>query len=107
MNKEGISSEHINGYSEEEFTHFGVAQRVKENQAEVGLGIKAIANIYNLDFITLHKERYDLLMTEEFMNTKKGQLILKILQSSSFKEEIMTLGGYDTRKMGEVIWKSV
>ncbi|MBT9151057.1 MAG: Molybdopterin molybdenumtransferase [candidate division WS2 bacterium] len=107
LNKEGISSEHINGYSEEEFTHFGVAQRVKENQAEVGLGIKAIANIYNLDFITLHKERYDLLMTEEFMNTKKGQLILKILQSSSFKEEIMTLGGYDTRKMGEVIWKSV
>lgn len=106
LNKEGISSEHIKGYSEEEFTHFGVAQRVKENQAEVGLGIKAIANLYNLDFIALHKERYDLLMTEEFMNTKKGQHILKILQSGSFKEEIMALGGYDTREMGEVIWKS-
>ena len=46
-----ISPESIVGYSQEEYTHLGVATAVASGRADCGLGIAAAARALDLDFI--------------------------------------------------------
>ena len=56
-----------------------------------------------IEFIPLQKERLELVITEEGLNKPVGQLLLSTLASSSFKEEIAGLGGYELSEMGDLV----
>jgi putative molybdopterin biosynthesis protein len=64
----GISEDQISGYEHEEYTHMGVAASVANSVADVGLGIRSAARALGLDFVPVAWERYDLLMTKEFLH---------------------------------------
>ncbi|KAF2956939.1 molybdopterin biosynthesis protein [Marinitoga sp. 38H-ov] len=106
LDKKDISPKKIHGYSDEEYSHVNLALKIKKDMADVGLGIKAAANIYDLDFVPIALERYDLLIHESFINDKRFELIMNIITSKEFKEEAYNLGGYilkDTGKIWEVV----
>ncbi|MCD6450648.1 MAG: molybdopterin biosynthesis protein, partial [Thermotogaceae bacterium] len=106
LKKKNISPDDISGYSDEEYSHVNLALKIKKDMADVGLGIRAAANIYDLDFIPVSYERYDLLIHESFLNDKRFELVMNIIASKEFKEEAERLGGYllkDAGKMWEVV----
>lgn len=100
----GIKRQDILGYGEEELTHLAVASKVARGEADVGLGIEKVAmQFVNLDFIPLHKERYDLVIRLEDLERPHFQALISILRSSAFRNEVQGIGGYDISRMGEII----
>ena len=58
LRREGINSKKISGFADEEFTHSAVAAFVAAGMADVGIGVKAAARQFGLDFIPLSSEHY-------------------------------------------------
>ncbi|MCB8816112.1 helix-turn-helix transcriptional regulator [Desulfosporosinus shakirovi] len=103
----GINRNDILGYGDEEMTHLAIASKVARGEADVGLGIEKVAmQFINLDFIPLHKERYDLVIRLEDLERPHFQALISILKSPSFRNEVMGIGGYDISRMGEIIAKT-
>jgi putative molybdopterin biosynthesis protein len=98
-----ISTERIQGYNQEEYTHLAVAAAVASGRADCGLGIAAAARALGLDFIPLHEERYDLIIPSEFAQSELLRPLFEILADAQFQREVAQLPGYDTRCMGDLI----
>jgi molybdate-binding protein/DNA-binding transcriptional regulator YhcF (GntR family) len=101
-----ISPESIAGYNREEVTHLAVARAVEQGEATVGLAIHAAASAFDLNFIALTQERYDLVFSKVVWQTPMVQTLVQIIRSPEFKEKINALGGYDTAQTGQEIWVS-
>ena len=100
MQKAGIDSKAIPGYKSEEYTHMSVAMAVASGRADVGLGILASAKALDLDFIPIARERYDLVVPEEFLKDERMELLLEIIRSRQFQEQVLALGGYEVEETG-------
>lgn len=99
-----FNGNHIKGYDNEELSHLGVASTVSRGIADVGLGNeKAALQVNNIDFIPLHKERYDLVIKKEDLQNPVYQTIINIINSAEFKAELQGLGGYDLTDAGKII----
>ena len=96
----GLSSDLIAGYDHEEATHMGVARAVSEGRATVGLGIAPAATAYDLGFVPLGKERYDLVVPFEIWESPTLQALRSVVCSSSFQDAVKALGGYDVSDTG-------
>ncbi|NOY39789.1 MAG: molybdopterin biosynthesis protein [Nitrospirae bacterium] len=104
----GIPPQEIEGYDREEYTHMGVASAVATGVADAGMGILSAALALGQEFIPVAKERYDLIIRGEYIETPKIQSLLHILTSDSeFRNLVTTLGGYDVSDMGKVIYTTV
>ncbi|HCG99412.1 MAG TPA: hypothetical protein DE036_06370 [Actinobacteria bacterium] len=100
LGKAGIEAGAIAGYLNEEYTHMSVAIAVASGAADAGLGIKAAANALSLDFIPVTKERYDLVIPSEYLEDEKVQLMLEIIGTDEFKEQVLAMGGYEVEETG-------
>jgi putative molybdopterin biosynthesis protein len=98
----GISSDHINGYSSNSFTHSQTASMIKSGQADVGIGLEAAARMNELFFVPLFKERFDLIMQQESIQLMAP--LLDHLQTAVCRKAMAGLGGYDTAHTGEQIY---
>lgn len=101
--QEKINPDTIYGYDREEFTHMSVAVQVASGSADVGMGIYSAAKIYDLDFIPICIEEYDLIIPDHAWETLQVQEMLTILKSEAFKEKVLSMGGYTIDNPGEVI----
>jgi putative molybdopterin biosynthesis protein len=66
----------------------------------VGLGIEAAARVGNIDFLALHRERYDLVVPAEQYRSKKLGHLIGIINSKDFQKAVTKAGGYDTSQTG-------
>ena len=98
-----VSSEHIVGYSQEEYTHLGVATAVASGRADCGLGIAAAAQALDLEFIPLFQERYDLVIPKRFAEGALLAPVFELLAESRFRKAVSQLPGYDVSMMGTLI----
>jgi putative molybdopterin biosynthesis protein len=99
----GIDPSEVNGYENEEFTHMSVAVAVQSGAVDVALGIYAAARALNLDFIPVVTEQYDLVIPEIYFESENIQILLETINSSEFKNQVEALGGYSTKRTGQVI----
>jgi len=100
----GIYGSSVKGYATEGQTHLAVASAVSGGKADVAVGIEKIARqVDNIDFIPMKKERYDLVVKKEHIDTPEIQTMMNIIGSAAFKQEFGNIGGYDTVDMGKVI----
>jgi putative molybdopterin biosynthesis protein len=93
----------IKGYDREEITHTAVAAAVASGTADAGMGILAAAKIYDLGFVPLIWEQYDLLVAEKTFEHPEFKRLLEVMRSDAFAEKLEKLGGYQLNKPGEVI----
>lgn len=101
-----INPKDVKGYEREEYTHMGVASAVITGIADTGLAILASAKALGLDFIPVAKERYDLAIPSEFLETEMLQNLLRIVrEDAEFRETVKGLGGYDVSDMGKVMYE--
>ncbi len=103
LQKLGLDTSQINGYEDEEFTHLGLALRIKNNLADVGLGVAAAAEIFGLDFVPLFWEEYDLLILPEFVDDSRFKLMIDVILSKEFFDIASKLKGYDLSQAGKII----
>jgi putative molybdopterin biosynthesis protein len=95
----------IKGYERDEYTHMAVASAVLTGLADAGLAVYSSAKALDLDFIAVAEERYDIAVPAEFIETEKIQLLLRIIrEDKEFIETVQSLGGYDTKDMGKVLF---
>ena len=90
------------GYDHEEFTHMAVAVDVLSGAADAGMGIYAAARALDLDFVPIAREQYDLIITSKMLDQPNIQTVLNTIKSKHFRERIISLGGYDPARSGEL-----
>jgi putative molybdopterin biosynthesis protein len=105
LKKLGIDPATIAGYEREEFTHMAVGVAVASGLADAALGVRAAATALGLDFIPVANEEYDLLVSRPFFDSERGAKLIRVICSDGFKLAVTALGGYDTTKCGEIIYR--
>ena len=101
--REYVDASAIYGYDREELTHTSVAAQIVSGSADAGMGIYSAAKLYDLDFIPICIEEYDLVIPDHAWDTPVVRSLLTILKSDAFREKILSLGGYTVDNPGEVI----
>ena len=101
--QEDLDTAAIYGYDREELTHTSVAAQIVSGSADAGMGIYSAAKLYDLDFIPICIEEYDLIIPDHAWDTPQVQQLLATLKSDAFREKILSLGGYTVENPGEVI----
>ena len=101
--QENLDVASIYGYDREELTHTSVAAQIVSGSADAGMGIYSAAKLYDLDFIPVCIEEYDLIIPDHAWETPQVQQMLETLKSDAFKEKILSLGGYTVENPGEII----
>ena len=101
--QEGLNVDSIYGYDREELTHTSVAVQIASGSADAGMGIYSAAKLYDLDFIPICIEEYDLIVPDHAWDTPQVQQMIGVLKSEEFKNKILSLGGYTVENPGEII----
>lgn len=103
LREHGIMPGEVAGYDREATTHTAVATAIAQGEADVGLGVQAAAQALGLDFVSLHRERYDLVVPDDVWGRLAMQSMLSTLHSDEFQAAVQALGGYDPSEMGRTI----
>jgi putative molybdopterin biosynthesis protein len=96
----GIEAEQVPGYDQTAVTHLQVAQAITEGKADTGVAILAAAQRFELDFIPLFEERYDLVLPTRWCDDPLLEPLLDYLQTAVFRRQIASLDGYDSAQTG-------
>jgi putative molybdopterin biosynthesis protein len=102
LKRAGIRADRIAGYTSEYGGHLEVANAIASLQADTGVTLRVAADAYDLEFIPLREERYDLVILAAEADTPPVRAMLDTLSSRRFAREISELCGYDTEPMGRV-----
>jgi putative molybdopterin biosynthesis protein len=103
LNAMAMPADSILGYTQEEYTHLGVAAAIASGRADCGLGIAAAAQALDLDFIPLFQERYDLVIPKQHAESELLAPLFDLLTDRGFREAVSRLMGYDVSVMGTII----
>ena len=100
---ENVSLADIYGYEREELTHTSVAAQIASGSADCGLGIYSAARLYDLDFLPICIEEYDLIIPDSAWNSPMVRQLIETMQSERFRDKMLELGGYTVDAPGEEI----
>ena len=99
----GINSDQVKGYGTIVASHVEVARAIAGRQADVGIGIRSAAQLFELDFVPLQAARYDLVVPKAYLKSHPTLAhLFETLVSRRFRDEIESLGGYDTSETGKL-----
>ncbi|UCF28795.1 MAG: molybdopterin biosynthesis protein [Chloroflexota bacterium] len=99
----GVWKGDIRGYDSQEFTHLAVGAAIASGRADCGMGIAAVTQSLELDFVPLFAERYDLVILQEFFNSSLMKPLFGLFENGEFRRVVASLPGYNTEPMGKVI----
>lgn len=97
----GIEARNVQGYDRIAPGHLPAAWQVQSGLADCCITTRAAARLFGLGFIPLVSERYDLAIRTRHLDLPSIQTMLDVLSRSSFRRELESLGGYDTRAAGQ------
>ena len=99
----GINSDQVKGYGTIVASHVDIARAIAGHQADVGIGIRSAAQLFNLDFVPLQAARYDLVVPKVYLKSHPTLAhLFETIVSRPFRNEIEALGGYDTSETGKL-----
>jgi len=99
----GVSPSRIRGYEREAFSHLAVAQAVALGFVDAGVGVRAAARAFGLDFLPLQRERYDLVIPTALMDFPPVQTFLDAARTENVRHDLEAIGEYDTRRLGDTL----
>ncbi len=100
LSRLGVATADVTGYGREESTHLAVAAAVAAGRVDTGLGIRAAAAAFGLDFVPVAEEPYDLVTTPETLGSGVLDPLLALLDDPAFRASVEALGGYSTAETG-------
>lgn len=104
LKKAGIKGENIKGYQNLVEKHLDAGLEVLSNKADAAPGIRAVAHILDLDFISFRWERFDLMIPKDHFFDKGVQIFLGMFHEKSFKNLFSKIKGYDLTLSGKMVY---
>jgi molybdate-binding protein/DNA-binding XRE family transcriptional regulator len=95
-----IVKSQVRGYNRVAPGHLAAAYAVSAGEADCCVATQAAARAYGLDFIPVHRERYDFALRRETLELPQAQTFLDMLQRAELRRKLETLAGYDTSRTG-------
>ena len=99
----GIEGSQLPGYDTRPDGHLQVAAAIAAGLADAGIASGPAAFVYDLAFIPLAAERFDLVIPAGQVSTREVQGLLKVLSSAWLLDQLASLPGYDPGRCGERI----
>ena len=99
----GIDGSQLPGYHTRAAGHLDVAAAIAAGLADAGIASEPAARAYDLGFIPLAAERFDLVIPARQTSTREVQGLLKVLSSAWLLDQLASLPGYDPGRCGERI----
>jgi molybdopterin molybdotransferase/putative molybdopterin biosynthesis protein len=103
LGRRDIAPDTVTGYAREEHTHLAVAAAVAAGRADAGLGVMAAARAFDLHFVPVTREPYDLVLAVETLEDPVIAPLWELLERPAFRSAVEALGGYGTQEMGRRI----
>lgn len=103
LEKAGMDAQKVQGYDKIAYGHLAAAYCVLAGEADVCLATRSAAQTFNLDFIPLHSERYDLVMRKRTADLPAPKAFLDVLQRATLRRKLEVLAGYDTSETGKLV----
>ena len=75
---------------------------IAAGSADAGLGVYSAAKMYDLDFLYICDEQYDLLIPDHAWDHPMVRELIDVLKSGNFKKKLEELGGYTVENPGTV-----
>ncbi len=85
-------------------TEIGLA--VSDGSADAGLAVASVARSLRLDFVPLHRERFDLVIDRQAYFEPSLQRLFALARSDEFRSKAASLGGYDVSGLGTIRWNA-
>lgn len=101
LHQSGIDPRAVRGYETTAPGHLPAAWQVRSGAADCCIATRAAARVFGLGFIPLVRERYDLALRRQHLDLPGIQALLDTLNRFSFRRELESLGGYDTKAAGQ------
>ncbi len=106
MKERGLDGREITGFTTEQDSHIGVAQRVFFGEADVGVGIEYVTHLLGLDFIPLREENFDLVIPEALWSTVPIKRFVSYLDPARIKGLSANLPGYNLKDTGKLAFQN-
>jgi putative molybdopterin biosynthesis protein len=104
LNEKSIPSQRIRGYDGETAgSHLEAGLSVLTGKANISFGIRHIANLLNLHFIPLYKERFDLIIPDDYYQSDQVRHFLAFFDQGRLVPYVKDFAGYDTTRTGNII----
>lgn len=94
LKKHGMKSHDIKGYEHLSSGHVHGAAMIAGGEVQAMIGIKAAADVFQLDFIPLCEEPFEIIIPEKYMPHPGIQAFLKTTTDPEWRRAVETLGGY-------------
>jgi putative molybdopterin biosynthesis protein len=101
--KARIPRSRVHGYERAAPGHETAALTVALGGADVALTTRAAAEAHGLDFLPLAEQHFDVALPAAAAERPPLARLLEVLRAASFRRELGTFPGYDTRRTGEVV----
>jgi len=102
----GLDRDALNAIEGPARSESDVARAILEERADAGLAIEAAARGAGLDFVPLHRERYDLVVMRRDYFEPPMQALLAFAHAKAFQARARDLGGYDLGDLGQIIYNA-
>jgi putative molybdopterin biosynthesis protein len=103
LSRVGVPQSAVIGYGDEVKSHAEGAHRILYHKADAALGLRAVADAFGLDFVTIESVGCDLVIPSDVITHPTVSILLDILQSRGLHQELSSLPGYDCAQTGTVI----
>jgi putative molybdopterin biosynthesis protein len=100
--RDGVDASSLNVVAHPALTEADLAQRIREGDADVGLGCASAAQAAGLSFHTLHDERFDLVLRRRDYFEPPMQALFAFTRTAAFVERAQRMGGYDVSRCGSI-----
>jgi putative molybdopterin biosynthesis protein len=100
--QEGLSMAELALCDRPALTEGDVASAVADGEADCGLAIGAVARRFGLDFVPLHRERFDLACRRRDYFEAPLQSLFALTRTEPFAQKAAQLGYYTVRSTGNV-----
>ncbi len=103
LEQTGLAPVDVRGYDQVAFGHLAAAYAVASGQADVCVATRSAAQTFGLDFMPLHRARYDLVMRKRTAELPAAKAFLDVLQRAALRRKLEMLAGYDTSQTGSLV----
>ncbi len=89
-----LKRSNVAGYAGQAITHLDAASRVASGVVDVALGIRAAADAFGLDFVTMAWEPFELVVPEKHLGHPGVRAVLEAINDPAWRKSVETMGGY-------------
>lgn len=103
LREANIQTAEVAGYENHANGHLPAAYAVASGAADCCIANRSAAQRFQLDFVPLAVERFDLVFSRDALQSREMKPVLDVLNSAVWKRKLRAIAGYDTAQTGNLL----